>query len=76
MDWAGRISSNPAVLGGRPVIAGTRVPVQIIVGALSEGETLDDVCEGYGISDQDVKAALAYAAEAVDYAAIYLVSGR
>ena len=40
---------------------GTRVPVQVIVGALAGGDTVDDVCAGNKVTEEDVRAALIYA---------------
>lgn len=65
MDWKERISISPGVLGGKPVIKGTRVPVQVLVGSLSAGMTVDEVCREYRVTPEDVQAALAYAAEAL-----------
>ena len=76
MRWEERITLDPKTMGGKAVVKGTRVPVQVILGSLSGGGTMDQVCEGYGITAEDVQAALAYAAEAVDYATIYLVPDR
>lgn len=56
---------DPAILGGKPVIRGTRVPVQVIVGALAGGMTTEQVCQEYRVTERDVHAALAYAAEAL-----------
>lgn len=41
------ISSSPDVLGGTPVFAGTRVPVQTLFDYLEGGETIDDFLEGF-----------------------------
>ena len=41
------ISSNPDVLGGTPVFAGTRVPVQTLLDYLEAGESIDDFLEGF-----------------------------
>jgi len=63
MDWRDRTRFSPDVMGGKPVIRGKRVPVQGVVGALAGGSSLQQVCAGYGITEDDVRAALAYAAE-------------
>ena len=76
MDWSKRIKCDPKILGGRPVIKGTRVPVQVLVGSLAGGDSVEQVCQGYGVTPEDVRAALGYASEALDYASIYLVPGR
>ncbi|MFO1127692.1 MAG: DUF433 domain-containing protein [Rhodospirillales bacterium] len=41
------ISSEPEVMGGTPVFAGTRVPVQTLLDYLEAGETIDDFLEGF-----------------------------
>ena len=41
------VSSNPAVMGGTPVFAGTRVPVQTLLDYLEAGETIDDFLAGF-----------------------------
>ena len=41
------ITCSPDVLGGRPVFAGTRVPVQTLLDYLEGGETIDDFLEGF-----------------------------
>ena len=64
-DWQSRINIDPQILGGKPVIKGTRVPVEVIVGNLAGGDSIDEVCESYRLKPEDVRAALAYAAEVV-----------
>ena len=51
------------IMGGKPVIKGTRVPVQVITGSLAGGSSITEVCTGYSITEEDVRAALAYATE-------------
>lgn len=62
-DWKQKITINPEILGGKPVIKGTRVPIEVIIGGLAGGMTEAEVCKEYRITNEDVKAALAYAAE-------------
>ncbi len=62
---AGRIASDPRVAGGTPVVAGTRVPVDIVVGGLAAGMTVEEVCDEYRLTPPQVRAALAYAAGVV-----------
>ena len=56
---------DPKIMGGKPVIKGTRVPVQVIVGALAGGMSNEEVCKEYRITVDDIHAALVYAAEAL-----------
>lgn len=64
MDWKGRITSNPEILMGKPVIKGTRISVELILGWLANGWSFDMIIEAYPhISRDDILAALAFAAE-------------
>ena len=60
-----RIVVDPQVRFGRPVIEGTRVPVELLVGKLAGGMSIDDLVDEYQVTREDVLAALAYAARAV-----------
>jgi len=61
-----RISIDPAVCHGRPVIRGTRVPVAVITGSLAGGMTMEQVTSEYDVRTEDVLAALAYVTELVE----------
>jgi uncharacterized protein (DUF433 family) len=59
-----RISVDPNVCFGRPCIRGTRIWVSLIVDNLSEGVSDDEILQAYpSLSREDIRAALAYAAE-------------
>lgn len=60
---APRITADPAIRFGRPVVQGTRVPVDIVVGKLAGGMAVEDVAKEYDLERDDVLAALAYAAQ-------------
>ncbi len=61
-----RIEINPKVMLGKPVIKGTRIPVELILRKLSEGATAEELLDAYPhLSREDIQAALAYAAEAL-----------
>ena len=66
-DWRKRITIDPAIHHGDPCIAGTRVPVSIIVGSIAEGDTFAQILASYPqLKHEDIQAALWYAAEAVN----------
>ena len=68
-----RIEINPDVLLGKPVIRGTRIPVELILRKLSEGATVADLLDGYPrLTEGDIQAALAYAADSVAHETILL----
>ena len=63
-DWRDRISIDPRVCHGKPCIKGTRIWVSLIVDNLAFGSTEGEVLEAYpSLTREDIKAALAYAAE-------------
>ena len=68
-----RISIDPETQGGRPVIRGTRVPVSRIVGALSSGADFAELREDYDIADEDIRAALAYAAKTIEETEVHVL---
>ena len=58
-----RIESNPDVLSGQPVVRGTRLPVYVIVDAIAEGDSVEDLLEAYPfLKRADVQQALHFAA--------------
>lgn len=60
-----RILIDPTVCHGKPVVAGTRVLVAAVVGAVASGDAPEAVASAFGISVEDVRACLAYASELV-----------
>jgi uncharacterized protein (DUF433 family) len=61
-----RITSDPAILGGKPIIRGTRISVEIILEWIASGATRDEIVRNYPhLNTADVEQALAYAASAV-----------
>jgi len=68
-----RIEINPEMMLGKPVIRGTRIPVELILQKLAEGATQADLLDGYPrLSEADIKAALAYAADMLSHQKIIL----
>jgi uncharacterized protein (DUF433 family) len=60
------IHSDPSVMMGKPVIAGTRITVELILEKLAAGETIEQILEAHPrLTRKAVLAALAYAAEAM-----------
>lgn len=64
MDWQERISLDPEVLAGKPVIKGTRIAVELIVELLAEGWAQEAVLRNYPqLRPEDIRAALRYTAD-------------
>lgn len=61
---AQHLSSDPAICGGQVCVKGTRVPASLILGALSGGDTIEDLLRGYpGLTRDGIAAVLAYGAK-------------
>ncbi len=57
-----RITANPEIFGGKPIIRGMRISVELILSLLAQGVTVDQIVEDYpDIEPDDVRACLAYA---------------
>ena len=61
-----RIVINPEIQHGKPVIRGTRVPITRIIGGLAGGMTNEEIMGEYDVTEEDIRAALSYAAELID----------
>ena len=68
-----RIETNPQVLMGKPVVAGTRIAVELILRKLAEGATEADLLDAYPkLTAEDIRACLEYAADTIAHEAIVL----
>jgi uncharacterized protein (DUF433 family) len=67
-----RIVLDPAILAGKPVIRGTRLSVEFVIGLLADGWSEADIVANYaGISHDDILACLAYARDRLKDERIY-----
>jgi uncharacterized protein (DUF433 family) len=75
LNWEEHITVDPAVLVGKPVIRGTRLAVEFVVGLLADGWSEQEVLRNYpGVTQDDVRACLAYARERLRSERVYPVS--
>ena len=57
-----RITADPGIFGGKPIIRGMRISVELILSLLAQGEAIDDILSDYpDLEIEDVRACLAYA---------------
>nr|MDO8098493.1 DUF433 domain-containing protein [Candidatus Njordarchaeota archaeon] len=62
-----RITLNPKVMAGKPVVKGTRLTVQHILNLLAHGTTTNEILKEYkGLTKEDVQACLLYASETLE----------
>lgn len=67
-----RIVVNSKIMLGKPVIKGTRLPVELIVEKIAYGETIEDLKRDYPfLTEDDIKAALLYAAKRLAHEEVY-----
>ena len=63
-----RISINPKIFGGKPIIRGRRLAVEHILGMLAAGDSSETILEGYPwLEPEDVQACLVYARKVVGH---------
>ena len=71
------IQSDPSILMGKPVVAGTRITVELILEKLSEGETIQQILEAHPrLTREGVLAALNFAAQALRADVVYPTAGQ
>lgn len=61
-----RIAINPKVMAGKPIIKGTRITVEYILGRLAHKTTVDELLQEYdGLSQEDIQACLLFATKSL-----------
>jgi len=63
-----RITVNPAIFGGKPIVRGRRLAVEHVLGMLGAGDTIATILEGYPwLEPEDIRACLIYAQRVVGH---------
>lgn len=67
MDYRARIIRDPRICGGEPVIKGTRVTLRTVLASLADGDSVEQILEGFPtLTPEDVRAAIAFAAASAE----------
>jgi len=62
MSELARVTADPAIFGGKPIIRGMRISVELVLSLLAQGESIEAILSDYpGLEREDVLACLAYA---------------
>ena len=62
MNWREHIHSDPGILGGKPIVRGTRISVELILEYFEDGATMADILDAYThVTEADVRASIAFA---------------
>jgi len=71
------IQSDPSIMMGKPVVAGTRITVELILEKLAAGETIEQLLEAHPrLTREAIQAALAFAAEALRADVVYPIKAN
>jgi uncharacterized protein (DUF433 family) len=74
MSWKERIVVNPEILVGKPVVRGTRLAVEFVIGLLAQGWPETEILRNYpGLTREDIQACLSYAGEMLEGEKVYTV---
>lgn len=74
MNWRERIIVDPDVLGGKPVVKGTRISVEFVIDLLGRGWTQEQILREYDhVTAADVQACLAYASDVLKAERVHLL---
>ena len=77
MDWHDRITVDPKVLVGKPVIKGTRIAVEFVLELLGRGWTVEQVLQEYDhLMPEDIQACLSYASDVLKSERVYATPRR
>ncbi len=72
MDWRQYIRCDPNILCSKPVIAGTRISVELVLEKLASGQTIEQILEDYPhLTEEAIRAAIAFAAEVLKTDFVY-----
>jgi uncharacterized protein (DUF433 family) len=59
------ITADPDVMHGKPVIEGTRVPVDVVLKTLADGASVEEICMEFDLEEEQVFTAVRYAADRI-----------
>jgi len=71
-----RITVDPKVMSGKPVVRRTRITVDLILELLASGMTPEEIAEDYRISIEDIRVALLYAAKILGREEVIIVESK
>ena len=73
MNWQEHITADPAVLVGKPIVRGTRLAVEFILGLIAQGWPEQEITRNYRLTVEQVRACVAYAQERLNDEKVFVV---
>lgn len=68
------VTVDPTIVHGKPVFTGTRILIAPVLGALAAGDSMETVCNAYGLTREQLQAGIGYAASLVSHEQVYLIA--
>jgi uncharacterized protein (DUF433 family) len=75
VNWQEHITADPTILVGKPVIRGTRLAVEFIVGLMAQGWPEEEIIRNYRLTREQVRACIAYAHQRLTEEKIFAAVG-
>ncbi len=75
MNWHDYISADPKVLVGKPVIRGTRIAVEFVLGLIAQGWPEQEIIRNYQLTVEQIRACVACAQERLNEERVFAVTG-
>ena len=76
-DLLARITVDPGIFGGKPIVRGRRLAVEHVLGMLEAGDDVETIFEGYAwLEREDVLACIAYARRLVAHESVEILPGK
>ena len=73
MNWQEHITADPAGLVGKPIVRGTRLAVEFILGLIAQGWPEQEITRNYRLTSEQVRACVAYAQERLNEERVFAV---
>lgn len=74
MNWQEHITADPAVLVGKPILRGTRLAVEFVLGLMAQGWPEQEITRNYRLTAEQVRACVAYAQARLNEEKVFAVS--
>ena len=73
MNWQDHITADPAVLVGKPILRGTRLSVEFILGLIAQGWPEQEITRNYRLTSEQVRACATYAQERLNEEKVFAI---
>ena len=74
MNWQEHITADPVILVGKPVVRGTRLAVEFVLGLIAQGWPEQEITRNYRLTTQQVRACVAYAQERLNEEKVFAIA--